>query len=129
MFDIKFNVMKNTIMNNEFKQLRKITENRNGPVVSAAQLPLLNTGTIAASFHTAGKHCSVRLKLNTCLRIGIKITEQPFMTNPGTSSSPTHLGGFSLLMTLHTSASEIGARDKISEDCKRGGMSIGQWLS
>jgi hypothetical protein len=30
-------------------------------------------GTIAASFHAAGKYCWVRLKLNICLSIGIKI--------------------------------------------------------
>jgi hypothetical protein len=42
-------------------------------------LLLLNTGTTAASFHAAGKYCPVRLKLNICLRIGIKLAEQPFM--------------------------------------------------
>jgi hypothetical protein len=39
-------------------------------------LPLLNTGTTAASFHAAGKYCWVRLKLIICLSIGIKIAEQ-----------------------------------------------------
>jgi hypothetical protein len=38
------------------------------------------------------------------------------MIKPGISSSPTDLEGFSLLMALLTSASEMGARDKISED-------------
>jgi hypothetical protein len=38
--------------------------------------------TVAASFHAAGKYCWVRLKLSVCLKIGIKINEQPFMTNP-----------------------------------------------
>jgi hypothetical protein len=56
-------------------------------------LPLSITGTITALFHTVGKCCRVRLKLNICLRIGIKIGEQPFMTNPGISSSPTDLEG------------------------------------
>jgi hypothetical protein len=59
---------------------------------------------------------------------GIEILEQPFMIKPGISSSPTDLEGFSLLMALQTSASEMGARDKISEDCERGGKSIEQWL-
>jgi hypothetical protein len=54
---------------------------------------------------------------NLCLRIGIKIIEQPFMTNPGISSSPRDLGCFGLLMILQTSASEIGAKDKDSEEC------------
>jgi hypothetical protein len=61
---------------------------------------------MAASFHAVGKY----------LRIGIKTAEQPFMTNPGISSSPTDLEGFSLLIALQTSKSEIGARDKNSED-------------
>jgi hypothetical protein len=39
-------------------------------------LPLLNTGTTAASFHAAGNYYWVRLKLNKCLRIGIKILEK-----------------------------------------------------
>jgi hypothetical protein len=77
-------------------------------------------GTIAASFHTVGKYCCVKLRLNICLKIGIKMSEQPFMINPGISSSPTELEDFSLLMALQTSASEIGARDKNSEDCARG---------
>jgi hypothetical protein len=38
-------------------------------------LPLLNTGTTAVSFHAAGKYCWARLKLNICLRTGIKILE------------------------------------------------------
>jgi hypothetical protein len=50
------------------------------------------------------------------------------MTNPGVSSSLTDLKGFSLLMALQTSKSEIGARDKNPEDCERGGKSIGQLL-
>jgi hypothetical protein len=41
-----------------------------------------------------------------------KILEQPFMIKPGISSSPTDLEGFSLLMALQTSASEMGPRDK-----------------
>jgi hypothetical protein len=32
------------------------------------------------------------------------------------------------LMALQTSASEMGAGDKISEECERGGKSIEQWL-
>jgi hypothetical protein len=91
-------------------------------------LPLLNTGTTADSFHAAGKYCCVRLKLKICLRIGLKISEQPFMIKPGISSSPTDLKGFSLLMALQTSASEIGARDTDSKDCERGGKSLEQWL-
>jgi hypothetical protein len=52
-------------------------------------LPLLNTGTTAASFHALGKYCWVRLKLNTCLRVEIKIPEQRYVIKPGISSSPT----------------------------------------
>jgi hypothetical protein len=63
-----------------------------------------------------------------CLRIRIKILEQPFMIKPGISPSPTDLEGFGLLMALQTSATEMGATDKSSEDRERGGMSIGQWL-
>jgi hypothetical protein len=70
----------------------------------------------------------VRLKLNICLRIGIKILEQPFMIKPGISSSPTDLEGLSLLTALQTSASEMEARDKNSENCERGRKSTEQWL-
>jgi hypothetical protein len=42
------------------------------------------------------------------------------MIKPGISI-PTDLEGFSLLMALQTSTSEIEARDKNSEDCERGG--------
>jgi hypothetical protein len=55
-----------------------------------------------------------------CLRIGIKIAEQPFMTNPGISSSPTDLEGFSLLMALQTSKSEIGQEIRIQKIAKEG---------
>jgi hypothetical protein len=65
--------------------------------------------------------------LNICLRIGIKITEQTFMTNLGIPSSPPDLG-LSLLMALKTSAWEVGTRDKNSEDGEGGEMSTGQWL-
>jgi hypothetical protein len=50
------------------------------------------------------------------------------MKNLETWSSPTDLEGFSLLMVLQTSASEIGTEDKNSEDSERGGMFTGQWL-
>jgi hypothetical protein len=73
-------------------------------------LPLLNTGTTANSFHAAGKYCCVRFKLKICLRIGIKITEQPFMIKPGISSSPTDWEGFADIRM------EIGARNKNSEE-------------
>jgi hypothetical protein len=43
------------------------------------------------------------------------------MIKPGISSSPTDLEGFSLLMALQTSASEMGARDTNSEGYERGG--------
>jgi hypothetical protein len=89
-------------MNNEFKQFREITENRNGSVV-AGMIASFNAGTTAASFHGAGKCCWVRL-LNICLRIGIKILEQPFMINPGISSGLRDLEGFGLLMALQASA-------------------------
>jgi hypothetical protein len=46
------------------------------------------------------------------------------MIKPGTSSSPTDLEGFSLLMALQTSASDRGARDKISEDNNNNNNSV-----
>jgi hypothetical protein len=61
--------------------------------------------------------------LNTSLRIGINIAEQP-----GISSSPTNLEGFSLLLALQTSASETGATDRNSEHCERRGKSIEEQL-
>jgi hypothetical protein len=66
--------------------------------------------------------------LNICLRIGMKIAEQPLMMKPGISSSPTDLEDFSLLMALQTSASETRARDRNSEHCERRGRSIEQQL-
>jgi hypothetical protein len=59
--------------------------------------------------------------LNICLRIGIKIPEQPFIIKPGISSSPTDVDGFSLFMALQTSSSEIRASDRNSDDCGREG--------
>jgi hypothetical protein len=37
---------------------------------------------------------AVRLKLNICLRTGMKMAEQPFMMKPGISSSLTDFEGF-----------------------------------
>jgi hypothetical protein len=90
-------------------------------------LPLLNNDKTAASFHASGKYCWVRFKLNICLRIGIKILEHYFMIKPGISST-TDLEGFSLLMALQTSTTEMGARDKTSNNCERGEKSIEQRL-
>jgi hypothetical protein len=59
------------------------------------------------------------LKLNICISIAIKITELPFKTNPGMSSSPTALEGLKQLMASQTSASGIGVKDRDSEDCGR----------
>jgi hypothetical protein len=50
------------------------------------------------------------------------------MTKPGISR-PTDLEGFSVVMALQISASEIGVRYKGLENCGRGGMSIKQCLS
>jgi hypothetical protein len=50
------------------------------------------------------------------------------MANPGILSSPSDLGGLSLLMALQTCALEIGTRDKNSEDCDTWVISTGQWL-
>jgi hypothetical protein len=58
----------------------------------------------------------------------MKIAELPFIMKPGISPSPTDFEGFSLLMALQTSTSEIGARDKNSEHCERQGRSIEQQL-
>jgi hypothetical protein len=115
--------MQDMIMNNEFKQLREVIENRNGSVVVHGGMIASFKYWYNSSFFPC---CWVRLKLNICLSIGIKIPEQPFMIKPGISSCPTDLEGFSLLMVLQTSASEIGARDKNSEDCERGGKSTEQ---
>jgi hypothetical protein len=89
------------ITNNELKKLKEIIEDRNEPVV-------VHRGTIAVSFHAAGKYCWFKLKLNICLRIRIKIPEQLFVIMPGISSSATYLESFSLLMALQTPASEVG---------------------
>jgi hypothetical protein len=43
-------------------------------------------------------------------------------------SSATDVEGFRLLMGLQTSASDIGARDKNSEECNRWGWLIEQQL-
>jgi hypothetical protein len=48
-----------------------------------------------------------------------KISEQPFITKLGMSSSPTDLDGLRRLRALQMSSSEIGANDKNSEDCER----------
>jgi hypothetical protein len=75
------------------------------------QVPLLNTCTTAASFYAAEKHGWFRLKLNICLRVGIKLPEQPFRIKSGISSSPTDLEGFSVLLALQAVASKIGVRN------------------
>jgi hypothetical protein len=56
------------------------------------------------------------------------MAEQPFMTKPGISSSPTDFETFSVLMALRISASETGAGDKPSEESERGGKSRGLHL-
>jgi hypothetical protein len=94
----------------------------------AAWLPLLNSGKTAVSFHAAGTYCRARLKLNICVRIGLKITEQPLMMKPGISSSLRDFECCSLLMALQISASETGTRDRNSEHCERRGRSIGLQL-
>jgi hypothetical protein len=49
---IKFSVMRNMIMNNEFRQLREITENGNGSVVAhSGMIASFKYGTIAISLH------------------------------------------------------------------------------
>jgi hypothetical protein len=58
LIEIKFNVMRNTIVNNEFKQLREIVENRYGSAVA-------HSGMIASFKYWY----SSRLKLNIRLRI------------------------------------------------------------
>jgi hypothetical protein len=50
---------------------------------------VLNMCTLAVSFHTAGKYC--RVKLIVCLKIGMKIPKQPFMTKPRISLIPAGL--------------------------------------
>jgi hypothetical protein len=60
--------------------------------------------------------------------MGMKMAEQPLMMKPGISSSPTDFEGFSLLMSLQTSASETGATDRNSEHCERRGKSIEEQL-
>jgi hypothetical protein len=63
-------------------------------------LPLLNTGTTAASFHALGQCCWVRLKFNICSRIGIKILEQPFMIEPGISSSSSSSSSIIIIIII-----------------------------
>jgi hypothetical protein len=56
--------------------------------------------------------------------MGMKMAEQPLMMKPRISSSPTDFEGFSLMMDLQTSASEMGAWDTNSEEWDRGEKSI-----
>jgi hypothetical protein len=56
----------------------------------------------------------LRLKIN--LRIGTKISEQPFKTKLGIPSSPTDLVGRSRFVALPTSEFAIGAKDKTAVD-------------
>jgi hypothetical protein len=58
----------------------------------------------------------IQVEVNYMPKYKNKNSRTPFITYPRISSSPTDLEGFSLLMALRTSASEIGARDKNSED-------------
>jgi hypothetical protein len=51
----------------------------------------------------------------------IKISEQPFITYAGISSSPTNLVGHRCFKALQTSELEMGANDKNSEICNKEG--------
>jgi hypothetical protein len=110
---IKFNVMQNMIMNNEFKHIIEIIEEINRSLVAHSSMIASFNYEYNSSF--LGKYCWVRLELNICLRRGINVPEQPFMIKSGISASPTDLEGFILFMALQTSASEIGQRIKIQK--------------
>jgi hypothetical protein len=121
---ITFSIERNMNMNNEFKQFREITENRNGSVVAHSDM----IASFKYWYNSSFCPCSRKILLGHAQvkympKIAIKILEQPFMIKPGISSSPTDLEGFNLLMALQTSASELGARDQNSEDCERAGKS------
>jgi hypothetical protein len=73
-----------------------------------------------------GKYCCDKLRLKICLRTGTKISVQPLIMNPGMSSTPADLDGFSSLMALIISESEREAKGKNSEDDKMVGKTIGQ---
>jgi hypothetical protein len=124
---IKFNVMQNMIMNNEFKQSREIIKNKNGSVVAhSGKIVSFKYGCNSRVIPYSNEVLLSQGHVKYMPKKWNKNSEQPCMTNPEISSSPTHLEGFGLLMALQTSASETEARDKNSEDCERGGMSIGQ---
>jgi hypothetical protein len=58
-----------------------------------AAFPFLKTGTTTPCFHRLGKiRCDEpRLKIN--LKVGIKISKQPFITNAGIPSNPPDFDG------------------------------------
>jgi hypothetical protein len=57
--------------------------------------------------------------MTRCLRTGAEILEQLLITMLGTSSNPIDLDGLRCLRDLKLSESEVGAKDKTSEDGKR----------
>jgi hypothetical protein len=78
------------IMNNAFKQFREIAENRNGSAVAHSGM----MGTTAASLHAVGKYCWIRLKLNICLRIKVKVKpslQQPVKTHRFVRRRESHI--------------------------------------
>jgi hypothetical protein len=114
--------MRNIIVNNELKQLGEIFEYRSGSIVAHRGMIVSFKYEYNSLFLPYSRETLLsRAQVKYVLKITIKTTEQLIVTNPGISSSPTDLESFSLLMSLQISASEIGARDKNSDNCKRGG--------
>jgi hypothetical protein len=124
---MEFNEMRNMVMNHAFEYLREVIKNANGSVVA-------QRGVIAALKYRANSRFLPRSSRSRELlqsQAHVKyvfMPEQPFMINPGISSSPADREGFSRLMALRTSSSETRERDKVSEDCGKGWKSTGHWI-
>jgi hypothetical protein len=117
MDEIKFNVMQNMIVINEFRQHREIIDNRDGPVVAHNCVTACFKYWYNSSFFPCSRKILLcQAQVENMPKNRNKISERPFMIKPGISSSPTDLEGFSLLMALQTSASEMGAKNKNSEN-------------
>jgi hypothetical protein len=78
--------MQHMIVNKELKQFRETTENRNAFITACRSMIASFKYGHNSRFLAYSKEILLSgLNLNICLRIEIKTTEQPFMTNPGIS--------------------------------------------
>lgn len=85
------------IINNKFKNSRKVVKFGYKSVVSDHSTAVLNTGTTAVSINKDGKVSLTTLRLSVYVSTGIKILEQPLMLKDGIPSNPTHLDGLDAL--------------------------------